>query len=117
MYGELFNTKQTSRPSINNPNIYMFSGCKDTQTSADQADRQSEGAFTDAFLRALKFAEYNAPMKTVYHWVCTWLAQNGFSQKPMVSSSSSTIAWKFMTSTLPRIQTPTTVIQTRFRLF
>jgi hypothetical protein len=76
---------------IQNPNIFMFSGCKDSQTSADIYERafsQYQGAFTDMFLRALSNNNYNVRMEKLYKDVCNLLRQNGYSQKSIFSSSS-----------------------------
>lgn len=96
--GSTFKYTKNNIAAILNPNIVMFSGCKDVQTSADFYDgqhNQSEGAFTDSFLRALKTNNYNAKLTKIYVDVLTWLKQNGFSQKPILSSSTSIPSWTF----------------------
>lgn len=83
---------------IQNPNIVMISGCKDSGTSADiydPEDKQPEGAFTDAFLRALKQNYYKGPIWNVYRDTCIGLNKNGYTQKPMFSGSSSNMNWYF----------------------
>jgi len=83
---------------IQNPNIIMLSGSKDTETSADiydPEDKQYEGAFTDAFLRALKNNQYKGPIWTVYRDTCAGLKKNGYTQKPMFSGTSSNMNWYF----------------------
>lgn len=81
-----------NRYNLSNPQIFMFSGCKDSQTSADVFSvrlGQSVGAFTDSFLTCLKHANYQIPLLMLYRNVCIYLNQNRFSQLPVYSSSSS----------------------------
>lgn len=98
LYGSTFRYTRNNTVAISNPNIIMFSGCKDAQTSADFYDVQhgkSEGAFTDSFLRALKANNYNAKLTKIYVDILRWLSQNGFSQKPILSSSIKMPSWSF----------------------
>jgi hypothetical protein len=74
-----------------NPNIYMYSGCKDNQTSADTYSKQlheSVGAFTDAFLICLNRRQYTTTVTQLYEDICLYLMKNGYQQTPMFSSSS-----------------------------
>jgi len=76
---------------ISNPNIFMFSGCKDSQTSDDSYSSENQqyvGAFTDAFLHSLRKNRHNVAYKVLYRDICENLAQNGFTQMPIFSSSS-----------------------------
>ena len=76
---------------ISNPNIFMFSGCKDSQTSDDSYSTENQqyvGAFTDAFLHSLRKNRHNVAYKVLYRDICENLAQNGFTQMPVFSSSS-----------------------------
>jgi len=98
LYGATFRFMRNNTAAITNPKIVMLSGCKDTQTSADFYDAQdgeSEGAFTDAFLRALKQNNYNASLAKIYVDTSKWLANNRFSQKPILSSSTAMPSWTF----------------------
>ena len=98
LYGATFRFMRNNTAVITNPKIVMLSGCKDTQTSADFYDAQdgeSEGAFTDAFLRALKQNNYNASLAKIYVDTSKWLANNRFSQKPILSSSTAMPSWTF----------------------
>lgn len=75
---------------ISNPNIFMFSGSKDSQTSVDSYNRENQqyvGAFTDAFLHSLRKNRHNVAYKVLYRDICEYLAQNGFTQMPIFSSS------------------------------
>jgi Caspase domain len=97
LYGNNFMRTQMDFPAIANPNIFMISGCKITQQSADAFDtttNQYEGVFTDAVLNTLQTNGYNVTLGTFIQGICTWLAQNGItSQKPMLSSTSSVPRW------------------------
>jgi len=98
LYGTTFRFSRNNNAAIPNPKIIMMSGCKDTQTSADIYDGEhgeAEGAFTDAFLRALKKNNYRASLAKVYVDTLTWLANNRFSQKPILSSSTAMPSWTF----------------------
>jgi hypothetical protein len=118
-----FSTLKNKRPLMNNPNIVVFSGCKENQTAADMFDyddRDYEGAFTDAFLDALKLYQYNVSIKPLYQRVCRALVEGGFAQKPMISSSSADLTWKFAPKVKaivkPRVPTRV-VVQPRFKMF
>lgn len=75
-------------------NVVVFSGCLDTQTSADASFRRSgnefvaNGAFTYMLLQVIK-ENKNATNKDVLHGIFEKLAQNGFaSQVPQLSCSN-----------------------------
>ena len=91
---------QTSNKAITaNPNIFCFSGCKDTQTSADAYDSfqvQSVGAFTYAFLYALRQNHMNVDIYKLYGDLCAILKSSGFTQVPVFSSSSPNAAYTFL---------------------
>ena len=98
--GSMFRRTRNSsnKRLINNSNIVMLSGCKDTGTSADiydTDDKQSEGAFTDALLRALKQNNYKAPVWMVHRDICLWLSKSGFTQIPLFSGTSPNMSWNF----------------------
>lgn len=90
--GNGFVRTQNNRTTISNTQIFMISGCKDSQTSADiydTTDKQYEGAFTDMFLKALKQNNYNVSLSKLYKDAWVLLANNRYSQNPIFSSSSS----------------------------
>jgi len=75
---------------VNNPNIVSISACKDTQTSADVYDAwnaETEGAFTNCFITCLRKSRHNISILNVYRNTCMLLAQRGFTQVPVLSSS------------------------------
>lgn len=99
---DIYTRSQINNFSILNPNIYCFSGCKDTQTSADiydTVDKQYEGAFTDCFLLALKANNYSAPLLKLYKDTCDFLSLRGYSQKPQLSTSSPIINYSIQQNT------------------
>ena len=119
LYNDLFSTPKNKRPPMNNPNIVVFSGCKESQTAADiydTDDRDYEGAFTDALLDALKLFQYSVSIKPLYQQVCRALEKGGFKQKPLVSSSSGNLSWVFTPVKATQLTTKK-VIQQRFKLF
>ena len=79
---------QINNLQISNPNIFVFSGCKDNQTSCDAYDnfaQQFEGAFTDGFISTLRNNNYNVDILTFYNSLCQWLQQNKFTQTPVLT--------------------------------
>ena len=76
---------------IENPNIHMFSGCKDNQTSADTYSpllKEAVGAFTFTFIETLRRLHYAIDILLLYREVCIKLEKDGYSQRPIFSSSS-----------------------------
>ena len=97
--------------SLQNENITMFSGCKDTQTSADfydTADRRYEGAFTDALLLSLSKTSYVGTVSTIHKDICLSLKSRGFSQTPILSGSSTKVILSkfYISPTIPPLITP-----------
>ena len=83
---------------IQNPNIYMFSGCKDNQTSADSYNNDKQqyvGAFTDALLYALRLNRHNVPFMILYRDICNHLSINNYKQFPIFSSSNPSPTYNF----------------------
>ena len=77
--------------SIANPNIYCFSGCKDSQTGADAysiEQAQNVGAFTDAFIQCLRNNQMNVDILKLYSDICIYIKSEGFTQTPLFSTSS-----------------------------
>jgi len=99
-----YNVSVNNKYALSNPEIYMFSGCKDNQTSADTYSvvlNQAVGAFTDSFLTCLKNANYQISLLLLYRNVCRLLQQNGFTQIPVYSSSVSNPMTKSAIFALP----------------
>ena len=100
--GATFRRTKNNTAAISNSNIFMMSGSKDTQTSADiyestgngaNGASEFEGAFTDAFLKCLAANGYKASIGRMMQSVCLWLSSRGYSQTPIFSSSSPTPAY------------------------
>jgi len=85
-----FTRIQNNQVLLANPNIVSISACKDSQTSAeiyDKMDAESEGAFTDCLANCLRASHHNISVLNLYQNVCISLAQRGFTQVPVLSSS------------------------------
>lgn len=98
LYNNTYKYTKNNRYTMTNPKVVMISGSKDNQTSIDAYDYQTqefEGAFTDAFLRTLEKYSYNASLNTIYIGTCNCLKSDGYSQKPILSSSVSKPSWTF----------------------
>jgi hypothetical protein len=85
--------------TINNPNIFMFSGCKDDQTSADayfKSDKCAAGAFTNALITGLRYYRHNVSIGNLYQYICTYLKSGGFTQIPILSTTTQTPTYTFL---------------------
>ena len=72
--GSIMKSLNTNK-SIANPNIYCFSGCKDSQTGADAysiEQAQNVGAFTDAFIQCLRNNQMNVDILKLYSDICIY---------------------------------------------
>jgi hypothetical protein len=99
---------QNNTVALSNPNIYMISGCKDDQTSADafiKTDQTAQGAFTSAFITALRYYRHNVSITNVYQYVCGYLIANGLTQTPVLSCSAQTPVYSFVRAA-PTITAP-----------
>lgn len=88
--GNIFSRSLVDRVTLAHPNMYMMSGCKDNQTSAEvyvAANKQYRGAFTHAFLECLRASGHNTSILALYKAVCLFLAGQQ-KQKPLLSSSN-----------------------------
>ena len=75
----------------------MYSGSKDNQTSVDIYSNDLQeyiGAFTNAFIICLRINNHNVDLLKLYTDVCTYLAQNNFSQVPTFSSTLSNVNYE-----------------------
>ena len=76
---------------LNNPNIFVFSGCRENQTSADTYSDvlgEAVGAFTNAFIECLRKSRHNTSLLLLYRDICVTLANSGFGQVPVLSLSA-----------------------------
>jgi hypothetical protein len=96
--GSLTKTVNMRKLPIANPNIVMISGCRDEQTSADAYDTVSQrgvGAFTQTLLETLRSSDHNIALLPLYSKLCLGLKMCGFTQVPVLSSSSSSPTFQF----------------------
>jgi len=110
---------QNNSQLIQNPNIFMFSGCKDTQTSADAYSNfamQAVGAFTTSFIESLRANHHNVSIFKLYSDVCTLLGQSGFVQFPILSSSSDVANYSFVRAS-PVLPVPAPITITKKSVF
>lgn len=76
---------------LQNPNIFVMSGCKDSQKSADSYNtilQESVGAFSNAVMDCLRASHHNISIIQLYQNVCANLIAGGFQQTPQLSSSN-----------------------------
>jgi len=83
---------QVNAYKINNPHIFMFSGCKDDQTRADTTNLldQRMGAFTNAFTECLRKSNHNTDILSLHKDICIGLLNSGYSQTPILSCTVET---------------------------
>jgi len=114
LYGLNFMRTQFNSQQIINPNIFMISGSKANQASAEILDtttNEYEGAFTDAVLNVLRENSYTISLGKLMQAVCVWLVNRGISgQKPILSSSSASPMWS-----IAPVSSSATVIQNNFQ--
>jgi len=87
--------------TMTNPNIYLISGCKDNQTSSDDFNRelsQDVGVFSNALNECLRDGNHQIDIMTLYKNICKNLIAAGYSQSPVLSSSSSMPKYVFSRS-------------------
>ena len=90
-YPKYYKWTRANNISIPNKQIYMFSGCKDNQTSSDVYDgstKKNYGAFTQTFIDCLTSKGYSANLFTLHRDICVSLKSNKFSQIPLLSSTT-----------------------------
>ena len=83
--------KQVDNVVIDNPNIYVFSGCKDNQNSEDVYSfffKESIGLFTLSFIECLRNVHHNTSILELYIDICDLLYSQGYQQTPVLSCST-----------------------------
>jgi len=76
--------------TLANVEIYMISGCKDTQTSSDMYSTDLEdyvGAFTNMFITCMRQNKHEPTIMKLYTDICGYLALNKFVQVPTLSTT------------------------------
>ena len=87
----LVRTKDAYKGIDSNPDVFVLSGCKDAQTSADVVNvqqRQYVGAFTDSLLQCLRANECNVDILKLYEDTCSYIKSKGYTQSPVLTCSS-----------------------------
>jgi hypothetical protein len=90
-YPTYYKWEKSNKTEISNNQIYMFSGSNDNQTSADTynySDKKYVGAFTQALINCLKSSGYSANLLSLHRDICISLKNNGFTQIPLLSSTT-----------------------------
>ena len=88
----------TNTVILENQNIYVFSGCRDSETSADSMNTldQAVGAFSNALVESLRASHHSISVMDLYKNTCVFLLENGYNQNPILSSSSKTPTYTIM---------------------
>lgn len=76
---------------ITNPNLFVFSGCKTEQTSADVYNFDTceyVGIFTDTMIDCIRNKKHNISIMDLFRDVCVSIKSKGYQQIPVLSSSS-----------------------------
>lgn len=112
--GGAFGQATNNAKALSNPRIFFFSGCRDSQTSADAFNGETKmavGAFTDGLLKALRKNGHNADIMKVYNDLCFIISKSGFVQCPVFSCSSKTPVYKFeRTNVVDKVNVITQVV-------
>ena len=104
--GGLITRKQINNHTIMNPNIYMFSGCKDNQLSLDMyntAKNAFDGILTNSLIACLQTNNYTCSIQKLYLDICVYIKTNNknSAQQPGFSSSYSIPSYYFIKSDAP----------------
>ena len=86
----LVKSKDTSKVIVN-PQVYVLSGCKDVQTSADiysLDQQQGVGAFTDSLLTTMRVNHCYADILKIYTDTCIYMKSRKFTQTPVLTTST-----------------------------
>lgn len=87
---------------MENLDIYVFSGCKEIETCADEFDNEiveHVGAFTTTFLKCLYDNQSDVSIDVFYKTIVNTMKMEGFSQRPVLASSGN--KWdKIITKTI-----------------
>jgi hypothetical protein len=88
----LFVKTMNPNHEISNPNIFMISGCKDSEYANDIYSTiyaEACGSFTNALIECLRNSGHNIGILTLHNNICKLLVSQGYKfQTPVLSSSS-----------------------------
>jgi hypothetical protein len=93
-----YNKKQYSNKVISNPNIYMISGCKDSQISLSVFDislNEYVGVLTESLIHCLKTMKYTGSIMTLHENICTRILNKGYLQTPILSCTVENPSYTF----------------------
>lgn len=88
----LVKSKDTNK-AIANSQVYVLSGCKDVQLSADiysLEQQQGVGAFTDSLLTTMRVNHCYADILKIYTDTCIYMKSRKFTQTPVFTASTET---------------------------
>jgi hypothetical protein len=81
--------KKIDETVIANPEIYVFSGCMNSESSVDAfVANESVGAFTDIFVLSMRERDDDVGVLDFYVALCEKMHNSGYSQTPVLSCSN-----------------------------
>lgn len=83
---------------IKNPNIFELSGSNDNQTSSDVYDITTgkyNGLLTRTLIKCLTNYNYTCSITELYIDICKTILESGYTQNPILSSSSKNLNYMF----------------------
>lgn len=115
---KLFTKIMNPNREIPNKNIFMISGCKDSEYANDVYSTvyaEACGSFTNALIDCLRNSGHNIGLVTLHNNICSMLVSQGYKfQTPILSSSSENPAYVFQRKVIiQKVNVPTpTLIST-----
>jgi hypothetical protein len=91
-----------------NKNVVCFSGCRDPETSAEtynDTEQRAGGVFTTFFLYCLRLNHFNVDVFKLHKDICNLISSYGYSQNPLLTSSSSKLNMIFSRCTYVDVAT------------
>ena len=93
-----YNKSHYSNKVIANPNIYMISGCKDSQTSLSVFDvslNEYVGVLTESLINCLKTMKYTGSIIALHENICMKILNGGYVQTPILSCTFENPSYTF----------------------
>jgi hypothetical protein len=84
--------------TITNPNIYIMSGCKDSQTCADSYNNRLHeyvGVFSSSFIDCLQKSQHQILILDLYRNVCANILLAGYAQVPLLTTTTNNPTYMF----------------------
>jgi len=112
---DLFIKTMNPNHEISNPNIFMISGCKDSEYANDiysSIYAEACGSFTNALIECLRNSGHNIGLITLHNNICNMLVSQGYKfQTPILSSSSENPAYMFQRKVIIQtVNVPTPIV-------